>query len=87
MPPRRTPPRPRTGGPPRRPRRRVCRRTGGSPRRPAPPRPRTGGAYRRRVSRRYRRRTGGKFGDTLKKIGKTALEVIKIVPRTIGINV
>ena len=84
MPPRRPPPR--IGGAYRR--RRVCRRTGGPPRRPAPPnRPRTGGAYRRRVSRRYRRRTGGKFGDTLKKIGKTALEVIKIVPRTIGINV
>ena len=48
--------------------------------------PVTSGYYSRR-SRRYRRRTGGKFKDTMKKIGKTALEVVKIVPRVMGINI
>ena len=73
--------------PPRR--RRPCRRTGGPPRRPGPRprRPPTCGAYRSRVVRRYHRRTGGKFKNTMKKIGLTALEVLKTVPRAIGINV
>ena len=49
--------------------------------------PATSGAYHRRVSRRYRRRTGGKFKDTMKKIGKSVLEVLKIVPRMMNVNV